>query len=721
MIRRNFLAPVGSLLFALLLVLSIAQAQQPTFRIGILGVPDGGLAQGAQLAIDQINAAGGVRGADGTIFRLQAVLQSPDVQGSYTRAIANLGTASVVAIVGPETTAEVEANLGGLLALNRPILTPALGSGLLLDDNSDLLFRSRTKGLTIDRALATVMVRDLGITDIQNILLDQDPEHLEGLVGFSTAAQSLGAAALDPFIEAPSEALIQSLIGANPQAIALFGAPALANEVVIGLRNARYPGIIAYNEGEHPQFRDLLSPSHLDGVLSASSWSYALSDEASAEFTLAYVRATGSAPSAIAAASYDSVFLIAAALEAPGELGQNLSRLPATQGAQGVLSPNTLPLGETVDEAVVVRHLLSGGQQALARFDAEERTSNGVGDTGDGGVVIVRATPTPAPTNTPQPTPTLDGVYGTVVSQVLNVRTGPGTNYDVLGQLRQGETIRLIGANLDFSWAVISFRNTQGWISTAGNLLEIAGDVRSLPFVTPPPTPTPGPTSTAAPTTTPSTADLVITSVSPTILNWNGSTTVNVTVLNGGGQQSGAFTIAGGFEPGPVVGSINVPSPGLAAGQSTIYTINVTLTGATGFYSSPITVDFLGQVAEGGGESNNTYDFSYKLDHSIAFQGTLSVGNGGGFNLDGVGGNDITYNAGALSVTCGACIVSMTSQGLNFESSHHDIVASTVNASSLGLAAGMVVGVKTDGGKFAVLRIDASDGVNLTFTYRVYQ
>lgn len=719
--RSRLFIPITLCISALLMLLSVAQAQQATFRIGILGSSDSPLAKGAQLAIDQINADGGVRGADGTVFRLQAVIQGPDVQGSYTRAIANLGTASVVAIVGPETTAEVEANLAGLLALNRPILTPALGNGLLLDDNTDLLFRSRAKGLSIDRGLAAVMVRELNINDIQNVLLDQDPENLEGLVGFSTAAQSFGAATLDPIIEAPSESLTQTLIRANPQAIALFGAPALANEVVIALRNARYPGIIAYNNAEHPQFRDLLSPAHLDGILSGNSWSYALNDEPSSLFTLAYLRATGQAPSAIAAAAYDSVVSIATALEAPGELGQNISRLPAMQGAQGQLSPANLPLGELIDEVVVVRHLLSGGQQALARFDAEQRITTGIEEADDGGIVVIRATPTLTPTPTPTATPTLDGVYGTVVSQVLNVRTGPGTNYDILGQLREGETVRLLGANLDFSWAVISFRGTQAWISTAGNLLEIAGDVRTLPFITPPPTPTPGPTSTPAPTATLSTPDLVITNITPTTLNWNTTTTVNVTVLNGGGQQSGAFTIAGGFEPGPVVGSLNVPAPGLAPGQSAVYPVNVTLNGATGIYTAPVTVDFLGQVNEGVGENNNTFAFSYKLDHVITQQGVVTIGNGGGFNLDGIGGNDITFNGGSLSVTCGTCVVSLTSQGLSFENAHHDIVASTVNASSLGLATGMVVGVKTDGAKYAVLRIDSTDGFNLTITYRVYQ
>jgi branched-chain amino acid transport system substrate-binding protein len=709
----------------LALVLGVTQAQtQPTFRIGVLDGVDGALARGVQLAVDQINAAGGVRGADGTQFQLLMVLQSPDPSGSYARAIDNVRSANVVAVVGPSSTADVQANLDALLALDRPILTPALSTSLLLDDQTNRLFRNRARGALTNDALANVIVRDLGLRNIRNVLLDQDPEHLEGLVAFSTVAQQLGAQATEPIIEAPSDSLVQNLLRANPQAIALFGAPALANEVTIGLRNARYTGIIAYNNVEHPQFRDLMAPTYLDGLLSGQTWSYSLIDDPSAQFTLDYVRATGQAPNALAASAYDGVLLIVEALERPGELRENLSALEPLIGVQGRLAPSVLPLGEVSDSAVVVRHLQGGGQQVLARFISGQRTTDGVPSeqtSGGGGVVIVRATPTPAATSTPVPSPTLDGLFATVVSQVLNVRTGPGTNYDVLGQLRQNETVRIIGGNTNLTWAVIEFRGQQGWISTDPSLTQLTGDRRTVPVIAAPPSPTPGPTSTPAPSATPSTADLTILGIGPSLVNWNTPTNLTVTVRNGGGAQSGGFTIAGGFNPGPVVASVAAAAPGLAPAQQNIYTITVTLTGATGFYASPVTVDFLGEVNEGGGEGNNTFQFNYKLDRPVIFQGALNVANGNGFNLDGTGGNDITYSGGAISVTCGACVVSMTAQGLNFESTHHDIVASSVNASSIGVTPGTVIGVKTDGGKFAVLRIDAADAGSVTFTYRVYQ
>ena len=57
---------IGTLLLSLLLVLSVSLAQedeaQAVFRIGVLDSPRGPITQGAQLAVRQINEAGGVEG-----------------------------------------------------------------------------------------------------------------------------------------------------------------------------------------------------------------------------------------------------------------------------------------------------------------------------------------------------------------------------------------------------------------------------------------------------------------------------------------------------------------------------------------------------------------------------------------------------------------------------------------------------------------------------------
>ena len=84
----------------------------------------------------------------------------------------------------------------------------------------------------------------------------------------------------------------------------------------------------------------------------------------------------------------------------------------------------------------------------------------------------------------------------------------PATSYDILGQFNQGEQARVIGASIDYAWVVINFRGLQGWL--AAYLLDISGDLRSVPVIPTPPTPTPG--VTATPTASPD-ADVIIDSV----------------------------------------------------------------------------------------------------------------------------------------------------------------------------------------------------------------
>jgi uncharacterized protein YraI len=67
----------------------------------------------------------------------------------------------------------------------------------------------------------------------------------------------------------------------------------------------------------------------------------------------------------------------------------------------------------------------------------------------------------------------------------MNIRGGPGTNYERLGTLRNGESVRLDGRY--GGWFRFSYvnSNVKGWLS--GTLVRITGDMNSLPIVTFPP------------------------------------------------------------------------------------------------------------------------------------------------------------------------------------------------------------------------------------------
>src|SRR5690348_14539673 len=112
------------LILLMLLTMNLVYGQAaPVFRIGVLDDQRGPIANGARLAVRDINAAGGVRGADGTQFQLELIVQ-PVAGTNLTNTIASLRDASLIAILGPESDSDVKDNMAALQALNIPVLTP---------------------------------------------------------------------------------------------------------------------------------------------------------------------------------------------------------------------------------------------------------------------------------------------------------------------------------------------------------------------------------------------------------------------------------------------------------------------------------------------------------------------------------------------------------------------------------------------------------------------
>lgn len=119
------------------------------------------------------------------------------------------------------------------------------------------------------------------------------------------------------------------------------------------------------------------------------------------------------------------------------------------------------------------------------------------------------ATLTPLPTETPTATQTATVLATTipivqVVPNSINVRSGPGVNYNVVGFLTSEQTVRVVARTANDNWYLVELEDgSKGWVSTAVvnaveefdlNGIEIAATVPALP-----PTATPMPTSTSTP------------------------------------------------------------------------------------------------------------------------------------------------------------------------------------------------------------------------------
>ncbi len=78
-----------------------------------------------------------------------------------------------------------------------------------------------------------------------------------------------------------------------------------------------------------------------------------------------------------------------------------------------------------------------------------------------------------------------------VNAELVNLRGGPGAEYEVLSQLSQGQALAVVGRNEAGDWLAVKFGGDVGWVFV--DLITYSGDIGDLPVQAPPPTPTPLP------------------------------------------------------------------------------------------------------------------------------------------------------------------------------------------------------------------------------------
>jgi hypothetical protein len=90
------------------------------------------------------------------------------------------------------------------------------------------------------------------------------------------------------------------------------------------------------------------------------------------------------------------------------------------------------------------------------------------------------------PTLTPEPT---SEPY-VIVDATMNVRNGPGTEFDVVGQIEPQKKYTVIGKHVDW-WLVDLGNNQSAWVYTPINEIRFVGNAEAVPDIAPPSTPTP--------------------------------------------------------------------------------------------------------------------------------------------------------------------------------------------------------------------------------------
>ena len=613
MLRKKSAIVVATLIVALIafvtplaLASTPRQTRQP-LNIGVIGPFDGPTAEGVTLALQRFSAQGVFTTPDGASYTLSVITADANTPQQVADAITDLKKNNVIAIFGPNDDKLVEDSMSALQAAGIPVFTDATATAI---KGGGLVFRTRAADNWRMAALADYMTTDLKKT---RFAIYQGNDTASGVVRELVSVLAKRGISPSPTVIPGSNGKIadsvKTLIDSAPDAVIAFGELTDTADLYRTLRGNNYEGIFVTPNAALRGFVDAIPQGLRAGVYGVTAWSYSLDQPESADFLRDYVALFGNMPTALSASAYDSAVALVIAVKSggitPDGIRTAILKLTKEKSLQGVFNPtlgnNDLSASVSI---TVTNHY--GAPLLVARYE----------DTGR--VAVSGAAPTKYPTTTLTASPTPQGVVGTMKSNV-NVRTGPGENYPVIGQLKKGEQQQLVGASADFKWYVIDFRQQQGWLSAS--LVTVFGDVRSLPVVAPPPTPIPS--ATALPTATPPAtatpmppqfADLVLVSATlnpPTPQSGN-PFSLAVTIRNQGNRDAGTFAVATSFLPGDVYSAATIN--GLAAGAQTTVNLNGTVTGS-GNFTIAIVIDLNNQVDESpAGEANNKPQFSYSVN-----------------------------------------------------------------------------------------------------------
>ncbi|MBZ0320544.1 MAG: ABC transporter substrate-binding protein [Anaerolineae bacterium] len=700
-------------------------------RIGYIGQPDSDLARGLDLAIRQINESGGTTGPDDTSYFYQLVVAEvlPEETEAIPEVLQALTNAGVVAIFGPDSNDLALPNVEALSAASVPVLTGATSETLYNADTSSNIFRIVAPESTYSDALASYLV---GVLEVQDVVLVQtDIVWTEATVSLGNALGQEGAEIVATIqmtdnTDLPNQ--IRTLPELDADAVIMYGPPQDAYTVFTQLQSNNWQGSFVYRTGQQAVLEgNLFDDERAAGIIGVDSWSFGANDALGSTFTIQYVTQYGTIPGPLSVAAYDSLFALDSAIRVFGTdaaaVRAGLSQLDIERLVRGPADPVVTDSRDLSQTAIIYELTGSGGVQAVAAYDnGELREDSGFGEAIVGAVPDEEnppeATATLLPTATSLAgTPTPSFVTATVTEPTLNVRSGPGTNYSIVGKLNEGDQVPVIGRNNDFTWLVIQFRGTVAWVTAQYVSIFDPGNLQlALPIIAAPATPTPSATTVQAE------PDLIITNVtlapsSPIPTNVLFSATI--TIKNQGGSAAGTFAVATTFLPGNIYSAQNLPA-GLGAGQITTVVLSTTF-GATGNVNNlGIVADLNNEVVEGAvGETNNIFNISYKVDRAVQTEQVRNYAAAANDDLSGNGTQDISWDGTNLTAINGALIGLFSSD--NYATAHYDgAVATATSTVFANPPAGATIAFRSDDGRYGVIRIDGRSGTQINFTYRIY-
>ena len=358
---------VASVAAMALVHLPLASAQ--SIKLGLVGIMTGPNAQngefcrnGATLAIEEINAAGGVKTPDGKMHKLALEVVDdqgkPDVGLNAIRRLAS--DQEVVAFMGPDFTGITLPSLFVGEEAGMAQITSSIGAQITAQGNKHIL-----RGRSNDQVWMTALVDYIGkALKAKSVGVSFTNVEL-GRSGRDVAVKSLAAKYnLKPNVEVSHSAGDRDLtasaariMSANPDVLINWGTQIEAALLLRSLRQLGWKGVFAFNAADDI-FVSLAKESAV-GVVGPQNWVWSKADEGTKKFVSAYQAKYGKAPSPHSIVYYDGVKLYADAIAKGGTARRDvlaaIKAMPTWKGVQGTYQPNAAT-GDMIAATVIIRY-----------------------------------------------------------------------------------------------------------------------------------------------------------------------------------------------------------------------------------------------------------------------------------------------------------------------------------------------------------------------------
>lgn len=327
---------------------------------------------GAQLAIDEINAAGGVDGK-----QLEVVSKDNKSETSEASTVStSLVSENVNFVVGPATSGAAAAAIPALESAGIPMITPSATQDNLVYNSSGDVYSDFFRTTFVDsyqgELLASYSTDKLQAKKVV-LYYDNSSDYAKGIADSFKDAYDGEIVKTLTFASGDTDfqAALTSLNGLDYDAIVM---PGYYTETGLIVKQARDLGInvpILGPDGfDSPQFVETATASAATNVYYLTAFSTEGSDKAKT-FHDAYVAKYGEEPSMFAALAYDSVYMGAKAAEGAKtsvDISENFEKLTDYEGVTGTMSVNK---DHNVEKSAYIVSLTNGETASVETVSAD--------------------------------------------------------------------------------------------------------------------------------------------------------------------------------------------------------------------------------------------------------------------------------------------------------------------------------------------------------------